>query len=184
MKTQRNLKQSPRKDTGAWILLTWAAFMTAVGISVFGLLATPGEFWTKGYLFMGLAFVLSSTFTLSKTLRDNQFDKVDTGQWLMQVWVAFLLSSGLALMGVMNLPGEPIYKGFGLMSLIFSVTSSFTLAKTIRDNQEANQFDLADRNHDGLLSAAELEGSVFASRMKTQDRNGDGQLSRAEALKG
>jgi hypothetical protein len=49
-----------RKDTGAWIMQTWLAFLTAVGISVFGVLATPGDIWTKGYLFMSLAFILSS----------------------------------------------------------------------------------------------------------------------------
>jgi hypothetical protein len=169
-----------RKDTGAWIMQTWLAFLTAVGISVFGLLATPGDIWTKGYLFMSLAFILSSTFTLSKTLRDNRFGKVDTSQWIMQVWLAFLLSAGLSLLGVMNLPGEAIYKGFGLMSLAFSVTSSFTLSKTIRDNHEATQFEAADANRDGALTREEVVNTPFATQFAKMDRNGDGVVAKAE----
>jgi hypothetical protein len=173
----------PRKDTGAWVMQTWLAFLTAVGISVFGVMATPGEIWTKGYLFMALGFLLSSTFTLSKTLRDNQHRKVDTSQWVMQVWLAFLLSGGLALMGVINIPGEPIYKGFGLMSLASSVTSAFTLAKTIRDNHEALTFEQADANHDGVLSQDEARGTPFAGAFSRIDGNGDGVLSKSEALR-
>jgi hypothetical protein len=159
---------------------TWLAFLAAVGVSIFGVLAAPGDIWTKGYLFMALAFVLSSTFTLSKTLRDNRFRKADTSQWVMQVWLAFLLASGLSLFGVMNIPGEPIYKAFGLMSLLFSVTASFTLAKTIRDNHEATQFELADSNRDGALTIDEAINTPFASAFAKMDKNRDGVVTQSE----
>jgi hypothetical protein len=171
-----------RKDTGAWIMQTWLAFLIAVGISVFGVLTTPGDIWTKGYLFMSLAFVLSSTFTLSKTLRDNRFGKVDTSQWIMQVWLAFMLSAGLSLLGVMNLPGEAIYKSFGLLSLAFAVTSSFTLSKTIRDNQEAAQFEAANVNRDGALTRDEMVTTPLAAQFAKMDRNGDGLVVKAELV--
>jgi hypothetical protein len=180
MKMSNAINVRPRKDTSAWVMQVWAAFLVAVGVSGFGILATPGDIWMKGYLLLAFAFVLSSTFTLSKTMRDNQHKRVDTGQWVFQVWAAFLLAGGLSLFGVMNLPGDPIYKGFGLMALAFSVSASFTLAKTIRDNHEAAQFDKADANGDGVLDATEASNTTFASRFNALDKNGDGVVSKAE----
>jgi hypothetical protein len=31
----------------------------------------PGSFWIKGYLAMGCVFLLGTTFTLAKTIRDE-----------------------------------------------------------------------------------------------------------------
>ncbi len=173
----------PRKDTGAWIMQTWLAFLTAVSISSFGIAATPGDVWVKGFLFIGLAFVLSATFTLSKTLRDNQAKRVDTSQWIMQVWIAFMLASGLSLFGVMNVPGEAIHKGFGLMSLAFSVTASFTLAKTLRDNHEAAQFAATDVNRDGVVTRDEAFNTPIAASFSQLDRDGDGVVSKVEVVR-
>ncbi len=184
MNTTHSISTSsrPRKDTGAWIMQVWFAFLVAVGVSGFGIIGTPGDPWMKGYLLLAYVFVIFGTFTLSKTMRDNQFKRVDTGQWVFQVWAGFLLATSMALWGVLNLPGEAIYKGFGLMSLAFSMSASFTLAKTIRDNHEAAAFTSADTNNDGALSSAEAINTPFAARFNAMDRDGDGLIGRSEGL--
>lgn len=64
----------------------------------------------------------------------------DTSAWIFQVWASFLLASGCTLAGVYFLPVDLWVKGFMLMGMLFTVGSTFTLAKTIRDNHESKRF--------------------------------------------
>jgi hypothetical protein len=60
----------------------------------------------------------------------------DTPAWIMQVWAAFIISTVGTGVGIFYLEGNSWQKAFVGMGYIFSVSSTFTLAKTIRDNQE------------------------------------------------
>ena len=63
----------------------------------------------------------------------------DTAAWIIQVWASFLISFGSTAMGIAYLPVDAWVKGFMGMGLTFTVGSSLTLAKTIRDNHEASR---------------------------------------------
>ncbi|NJL92070.1 MAG: hypothetical protein HC916_21595 [Coleofasciculaceae cyanobacterium SM2_1_6] len=65
----------------------------------------------------------------------------DTTAWVVQVWAAFILSLTATTIGVTYLPVDNWVKGCLGVSVLFSLSSSFTLAKTIRDNQEANKLN-------------------------------------------
>lgn len=54
----------------AWVLQTWAAFVISVGATLIGINSLPVNSWVKGYMGMGLAFSVGSTFSLAKTTRD------------------------------------------------------------------------------------------------------------------
>ena len=44
---------------------------------VFGITMLPLDIWIKGYFGMGLFFLVSSTISVSKTLRDkHEFDRI------------------------------------------------------------------------------------------------------------
>ena len=58
-------------DSPAWIAYAYAAFTVAVGLQLLGIYHLPTDLWTKGYFVMGLAFLIASSFTLAKTLRDR-----------------------------------------------------------------------------------------------------------------
>ncbi|MBU7583738.1 MAG: hypothetical protein KAF91_12640 [Nostoc sp. TH1S01] len=58
------------KDSTAWIIQTWAAFMLSISMTTFGIVNLPVDNWIKGFMGMGLAFSVGSTFTLAKTTRD------------------------------------------------------------------------------------------------------------------
>lgn len=60
-----------RKDTSAWILFTWISFITSTSAMAIGIYHAPIDVWIKGFLAMGTLFVIGSTFTLAKTVRDN-----------------------------------------------------------------------------------------------------------------
>lgn len=59
-----------QKDSTAWIIQTWAAFILSVGMTTTGIVNLPVDGWVKGFMGMGLAFSVGSTFTLAKTQRD------------------------------------------------------------------------------------------------------------------
>jgi hypothetical protein len=66
----------------------------------------------------------------------------DTVAWVVQVWISFLISVGGTTAGIIYLPVENLWaKGAVGAGYLFSLSSAFTLAKTIRDNQEANRLN-------------------------------------------
>lgn len=62
-----------------------------------------------------------------------------TAAWSFQVWASFLVSVVLMVTGIVLLPGILWVKGYLLMGLMFTVASTFSLAKTVRDNHEARR---------------------------------------------
>ncbi|MCU0390121.1 MAG: hypothetical protein MUE81_03310 [Thermoflexibacter sp.] len=75
---------------------------------------------------------------------DNLVNK-NTPAWRFQTVASFILSFGLTFTGIIYLPADLWVKGFLLMGQIFTVGSAFTLAKTLRDDHEANK--LINRIH-------------------------------------
>ncbi|WP_341733464.1 YiaA/YiaB family inner membrane protein [Microcoleus sp. EPA2] len=63
----------------------------------------------------------------------------DTNAWILQCWISFILATSTTAVGIIYLPVDVWVKSFMGMGLTFSVGSSFTLAKTIRDNNEATR---------------------------------------------
>lgn len=63
--------ESIRLDSPSWIFFVKASFACAIAGMVFGIAAMPVEIWIRGYLILGSLFLVGSTFTLSKTLRDQ-----------------------------------------------------------------------------------------------------------------
>lgn len=57
--------------TAAWNVQTWASFLVALAMTLGGTAVLPVEIWAKGYLLMGQLFLVGSSFTLAKTVRDN-----------------------------------------------------------------------------------------------------------------
>ncbi len=62
-----------RIDTQAWVFQSWAAFLLSTGITFAGVLWLPGGVsrWIQGYFGVAIFFAMSSSFTLSKTIRDE-----------------------------------------------------------------------------------------------------------------
>jgi hypothetical protein len=63
----------------------------------------------------------------------------DTPAWIFQVWASFLVSIGATAVGIAYLPVDAWLRAFLGMGLLFSVGSSLSLAKTLRDNHEAKR---------------------------------------------
>ena len=59
-----------------------------------------------------------------------------TAAFYAQATIAFGVSLTGAVIGILYLPIDPWQRAFLAMTLLFVVTSAFTLAKVIRDRQE------------------------------------------------
>ncbi len=58
-------------STSAWDFFVKLSFGIAVGATVMGIYLLPGELVVKGYFMISSAFLVFSTITMSKTIRDK-----------------------------------------------------------------------------------------------------------------
>jgi hypothetical protein len=61
---------------------------------------------------------------------------VHSGAWVIQTWLSFVLAFGVTGMGIWCLPVDGWMKAFLGMGMLFTVGSTFSLAKTVRDVHE------------------------------------------------
>jgi hypothetical protein len=86
---------NPQNQThsGAWVAFNYANVAIALGMTVGGVLFLPLDVWIKGYLLMGIAMLLSSAISVTKTIRDvqesarllNKIEDAKTEQLLMRM---------------------------------------------------------------------------------------------------
>lgn len=62
-----------------------------------------------------------------------------SGGWMFYVKAAFATSLGLTMLGIFWLPTDIWIKGYLMMGMMFTVGSSITLSKTVRDDHEAKR---------------------------------------------
>ncbi len=63
--------------------------------------------------------------------------QIHSSAWVVQTWISFVLAVGVTAMGIWFLPVDVWVKAFMAMGLLFSVGSTFSLAKTVRDQHES-----------------------------------------------
>jgi hypothetical protein len=59
--------------------------------------------------------------------------------WVVQSWLSFAISITVTALGIYALPAGGWVKGFLAMGLLFTVGSSLSLAKTVRDLHDAHR---------------------------------------------
>lgn len=57
--------------------------------------------------------------------------------WIAQTYVSFIISISATIIGVFYMPGDNWLKGYMGMGVLFSVASTASLSKTIRDIEES-----------------------------------------------
>jgi len=59
--------------------------------------------------------------------------------WVVQSWLSFAISVLATALGIYALPDDGWVKGFLAMGLLFTVGSSLSLAKTVRDLHDSHR---------------------------------------------
>jgi hypothetical protein len=62
---------SLRYDSPAWLFFVKISFTCSLAGMIFGIAVMPVEIWMRGYMILGTLFLVGSTFTLAKTMRDE-----------------------------------------------------------------------------------------------------------------
>jgi hypothetical protein len=81
------------QHSGSWIAFTYASFFGALGMLALGILFAPVEYWVKAYFGMAAVFLVQSSITMTKTLRDvhenarfvNRLDDAKAERLLMEI---------------------------------------------------------------------------------------------------
>jgi hypothetical protein len=130
-------------NTPAWTFQVWASFVIALMILSRGIWLIRLDPWIRGFMMIATMFTIASSFTLSKTLRDNRVNDFDTAAWKFFAWASFAVSMTATFTGIYwmpdNIEGGGWVKGFFLAAFFFQINASFSLSKTVRDNHEAQQ---------------------------------------------
>lgn len=140
---QTNGKQKVfvRHDTAAWKMQVWISFGAAFVMAFLAVWNMPSGSLDRVLCAVSMIFLLSSTFSLSKMLRDNQYEQTDTPAWVIQVWSSFVLSVGFTAWGIYRMNITEWHKMFVVGSAVFLLSAAFTLAKTLRDDLEAKALE-------------------------------------------
>ena len=126
-------------NTAAWTFQCWASFVIALLILARGTWLIQIDPWVRVFMMLSCLFTIGSSFTLSKTLRDNRATAFDTPAWIFFAWASFAVSSIATFAGVYWLPIGGWPQGFFVAAIFFQIQASFSLSKTVRDNYEGNQ---------------------------------------------
>mgnify|MGYP002348552244 CR=1 FL=1 len=70
----------------------------------------------------------------------NEKTQTHSAGWVVQTWVSFFAAVAVTTVGIYCLPVDVWVKAFMAMGLLFTVGSTFSLAKTLRDMHESESF--------------------------------------------
>jgi hypothetical protein len=66
---------STSMNSSGWVMFTYIQFAVALFMSGLGIFFLPVDIQVKGYLLMSYVFLIGTSFTLSKTIRDEHENK-------------------------------------------------------------------------------------------------------------
>jgi hypothetical protein len=140
-----------QRDTRAWQIQVWIAFLLAAFLCGTGLAYLPGTPIEHAFMVMGYMFCLTIAFVLAKFIRDAEKHRsagTDGHSRMinMVAWVGFASAMTMTGWGLMNLEVNAAYKAYLGVGWLFLINSAFTLAKMLRDKQEADLIEAAQRH--------------------------------------
>lgn len=69
------MKKKVYRNTPAFTMMAWGSFLFFSALILIGLYTLKEPLMVKGYYLMGAVGLVSSSFTVSKVVRDNQEDE-------------------------------------------------------------------------------------------------------------
>ncbi len=135
-----------QRDTAGWRVQVWSSFGLALLACTVGVLRLPSQELDRAFLAIGFFFCLFTCFAVAKLQRDNRDAQVDTQGWVVTVWVAFSAAVSLTAWGLWRMSIADWQKGYMVVSWLFLVSSTFSLAKLVRDQHEAELIERGARS--------------------------------------
>ena len=87
------MNQNVQPHSAAWVTFTYVSFAAAAFLVALGVFYLPIDLWMKGYLTMGIAMLVQTCITMTKTVRDvhesnkfvNRIEDAKAERLLMEV---------------------------------------------------------------------------------------------------
>jgi hypothetical protein len=81
------------QHSSTWVTFTYANMVMSLALTLGGIFFLPLDIWIKGYMLMGVTMLVSSSITVTKTVRDvqeasklvNKIEDAKTEQLLMRI---------------------------------------------------------------------------------------------------
>lgn len=131
------MQAAPRRDTPAWKAQVWISFGAAALLCGSGLAWLPVTPIELAFMVMAYVFCLCAVFVLAKSVRDRAAGLPEAPGWRLVAWGGLGTAMSLTGWGLSVLHIPPPHAAFLLVAWLFLMSSAFTLAKTLRDAQEA-----------------------------------------------
>lgn len=85
-----------------------------------------------------------------------------TAAWIAQTWLSFSIAIGSTSIGILYMPVDGWLKGYLGMGLLFSIGSTISLSKTVRDVEESKR--ITSRVDEAKLERLLAEYDPFKSK--------------------
>lgn len=85
-----------------------------------------------------------------------------TSAWIAQTWLSFVVAIGATTIGIIYMPVNGWLRGYLGMGLLFSIGSTISLSKTIRDVEESKR--ITSRIDEAKLERLLAEYDPFKSK--------------------
>lgn len=72
-------------------------------------------------------------------MKDLSTNQSHSQAWIVQTWISFAISTSAMAIGILYLPVDGWIKGYLGMGMAFSLGSTISLTKTVRDEHEAKK---------------------------------------------
>ena len=92
-KQETAMNPQAAQHSSAWVTFTYGSFIVSLAMVAVAIVFLPVDIWIKGYLAMGVATLLQSCTSLTKTIRDvhegarlmNRIEDAKTERLLMEI---------------------------------------------------------------------------------------------------
>jgi hypothetical protein len=72
--------------------------------------------------------------------KPNALPHTHTSAWIFQTWASFIVATSATTIGILYLPVDHWIKGYLGMGMLFSIGSTISLSKTVRDVHESQRW--------------------------------------------
>ena len=143
-----------QRDTRAWRFQVWASFAIAVFLCAAGLTCLPGQDIDRAFRVMGLSVLPLGDVCRVEICTRQPDQQRRYAVWRWVVFGAFSFAMTLTGCGLWRMTINETYKAFLFVGWLFLISSTFTLAKAIRDAHDANALEARLNVRSGTSNAS------------------------------
>lgn len=118
-----------------FFFIAWCAFIVSFSFVLISIWNTEWILVERGFYTICIGWITYSSFALVKVLRDKSEGIKSAAEFTFLTWASFIASFAIGMIAVWNTEWILLEKGYYWMGILFTMFTSITLAKEVRDRQ-------------------------------------------------